>query len=76
MDWSAIAKALVNIVTVAAEVAPSVVSEAETIYTQVKSELSADDQASVDAALAAAQKSDDAATEDADEALTEAEQES
>lgn len=65
MDYAAIAQALLAIITNA----PSVISEAETIYSQIKSELSATDQSSIDLALANAKAADATATEAADTAL-------
>lgn len=64
MDYVAIAQALLSILAQA----PAVASEVETIYGEIKSELSASSQSDIDAALAAAQKSDAAATAAADKA--------
>jgi hypothetical protein len=54
--------------------APTLVAEATTLYTAVKSSLSLTDQAAVDAALAKAIASDANATAQADAALTRAAQ--
>lgn len=72
MDYLAIAQALLKIIALAPQL-PAVISEAETIYAEVKSALSATDQAAIDAALASAKASDAAATAAADAALTDAE---
>ena len=50
--------------------APQAISEVTSLYNAVKSDLSDTDQASIDAALAAAQSDDAAATAAADAALT------
>lgn len=50
--------------------APAAISEITTLYTAVKADLSSDDQATIEAALASAQTTDAAATATADEALT------
>lgn len=60
-----IAEAIIAILTNA----PALINEATVLYNAVKSSLSSDDQATVDAALAAAKASDWAATQRADEAL-------
>ncbi len=60
-----IAEALVAILANA----PTLVNEATVLYNAVKGSLSSDDQATVDAALAAAIESDAAATAKADAAL-------
>ncbi len=60
-----IAEALVAILANA----PALVNEATVLYNAVKGSLSSDDQATVDAALAAAIESDSAATAKADAAL-------
>lgn len=60
-----IAEAIIAIVTNA----PSLIQEATVLYNAVKTSLSSDDQATIDAALAAAIASDAAATAKADQAL-------
>lgn len=60
-----IAEALVAILTNA----PFLIKEATVLYNSVRGSLSSSDQATVDAALAAAQASDWAATAKADDAL-------
>lgn len=52
--------------------APQAIAEITTLYNAVRSDLSATDQASIDAALAAAQATDAADTAAADTALDEA----
>lgn len=54
--------------------APQAINEITAVYNAVKGDLSATDQATIDAALAAAQASDAAATAAADVALGEASQ--
>lgn len=50
--------------------APTAITEITALYGAVKTSLSSDDQATIDAALASAQASDLAATNTADAALT------
>jgi len=52
--------------------APQAIAEITAVYNAVKGDLSATDQATIDAALAAAQNADWAATQAADDALDEA----
>ena len=49
--------------------APQVINETTALYTAIKGDLSATDQATIDAALADAQSADALATKQADEAL-------
>lgn len=49
--------------------APAAISEIKNLYGAVKTDLSSDDQATIDAALASAQTNDAAATAAADSAL-------
>lgn len=60
-----IAEAIITILTNA----PMLINEATVLYNAVRHSLSSEDQATVDAALAAAQASDWAATAKADDAL-------
>ena len=54
------------------QVAPSAINEITSLYNAVKGDLSATDQAAIDAALLAAQNADWAATQAADDALEQA----
>lgn len=49
--------------------APTMISEAETLYTAFKNDFTNEDQAAIDAALASAQTGDSTATANADTAL-------
>ena len=71
MNLSTVASALTSILANAGTIG-SVVNDVQAIYGEIQQELSATDQASVDAALAAAQKSDAAATQAADASLQDA----
>lgn len=68
MDPLTIAQALIALITNA----PTIAADVGAIYEKVKGLLSADDQASVEAALKDAQSSDAVATKEADTALTDA----
>lgn len=68
MDWAALAKLLLGVITQA----PALIQEAKDVYTANQANFSATDQAAIDAALAASQTGDAASTAKADAALGDA----
>jgi hypothetical protein len=74
-DWTKVANSILTIAQAAPGyigMAATVISAVETVYSEVRSELSNKDQAAIDQALADAKAADAAATARADTALDEA----